>query len=186
MNLFHSLASLGCMKVFNQHNRTIHQPRKRISELIEKLASDDDEIWPYDTWSPMRFKDGLEVGSKGGHGIIRYTIIEYDPEYGIKFQFTSPKGFIGTHEFMLTQINDNTTEVSHVIDMKTIGLATLQWLVFIRWLHDALIEDALDNIENHFSENRKASRWSPWVRLWRWVFLQVYKNKTRTSPSQNG
>ena len=174
------------MKVVNLHKRIINQPKKEISKLIEKLASKEDKIWPHDKWSPMRFKDGLKVGSKGGHGIIRYTIVEFGVKHGIKFQFTSPKGFIGTHEFNIIELAANKTEVSHIIDMKTQGVATIQWIVFIRWLHDALIEDALDSIENHFSDEKKESTWSVWVKLWRWVFLKTSKTKAKTSIPQNG
>jgi len=134
----------------------------------------------------MRFKDGLKVGSKGGHGIIGYTIIEYNPEYGIKFQFTNPKGFDGIHEFKMKKLNHNQTEVSHIIDMETNGVASIQWVVFIRWLHDALIEDALDNIENHFSDEKRDSKWSPWVKLWRWIFITTNKTKVKVTMPQNG
>ena len=174
------------MKVFNQHKRIINQPKEKISKLIEKLASKEDKIWPHNKWSPMRFKDGLKVSSKGGHGIIRYTIIAYNPEHGIKFQFTSPKEFDGTHEFSMIELDDNQTEVNHVINMETHGIATIQWIVFIRWLHDALIEDALDNIENHFSDEKKTSKWSVWVKLWRWIFINTNKTRVRTSIPQNG
>ncbi len=174
------------MKVLNQHKRVVNQPKHKISELIKKLASKEDKIWPYNKWSAMRFKDGLKVGAKGGHGIIRYTIIEYNPESGIKFQFSSPKGFDGTHEFKMLELGKNSTEVSHIINMKTHGIATIQWLVFIRWLHDALIEDAFDNIENHFSEVKKASKWSPWVKLWRWLFINTSLTHVKATMSHNG
>ncbi len=169
------------MRVINQHKRIINQPKGKISKLIEKLATKEDKIWPYNKWSAMKFREGLKVGSKGGHGIIRYTIVEYDLEQGIKFQFTNPKGFIGTHEFNIIDIDENSTMVSHTIKMKTHGVATFQWLLFIRWLHDALIEDALDNIENHFSTHKKVSNWSIWVKFWRWVFIKTGNTHTKTA-----
>lgn len=174
------------MKVINHHKRVVNRPKKDISNLIEKLASNEDRIWPYDKWSAMKFKDGLKVGSKGGHGIIGYTIVSYDPAQGIVFQFSSPKGFVGTHEFKIVALDVDRTEVSHIIKMRTQGKATLQWLVFIRWLHDALIEDALDNIENHFSKDEKVSNWSAWVRLWRWIFTKTKRSRLEPSLGQHG
>ncbi len=174
------------MNVSNHHKRNIDQPKKEISKLIEKLASKDDIIWPIDKWSAMKFKDGLKLGSKGGHGIIRYTIVDYNSENGIEFQFTSPKGFHGFHKFRISAIDSNKTEVRHTINMKTHGIATIQWLVFIRWLHDALIEDALDNIENYFSDEKKVSKWSAWVKLWRWIFITINKTRVKATTLQNG
>jgi hypothetical protein len=39
----------------------------------------------------------------------------------------------------------------------------------IRWLHDAYIEDAFDKVENHFSEDKKSSEWTWWVKTLRKV-----------------
>jgi len=174
------------MKVLNQHRRIVSQPKADVSKLIEKLASKEDKIWPYDKWSPMIFKDGLKVGSKGGHGIIRYSIIDYNPEQGISFQFTGPKGLDGIHEFNIEALNAYSTEVCHTIDMKTHGITSIQWFVFIRWLHDALIEDALDNIENHFSDEKKVSKWSPWVKLCRWIFIKTGKTSIKVPIANHG
>tara|TARA_R110002126_G_scaffold184685_2_gene333126 strand:- start:6 stop:173 length:168 start_codon:yes stop_codon:yes gene_type:complete len=53
--------------------------------------------------------------------------------------------------------------------MKTEGLSTLKWLIIIRWLHDALIENAFDTIENNFQEVDKFTKWNTWVRIWRYI-----------------
>lgn len=52
--------------------------------------------------------------------------------------------------------------------------ATITWVFVIRWLHDALIEEAFDNVENYFSTKKKTSKYSVWVDLLR----QVYKRKS--------
>jgi hypothetical protein len=42
------------------------------------------------------------------------------------------------------------------------------WPLAVRWLHDALIEDALDRAETATAARPvPARRWSPWVRLLR-------------------
>ena len=83
-----------------------------------------------------------------------------------QFDFT---GFNGFHKFELKELETHKTELSHIIDMTTTGSATLKWTFAIRWLHDAYIEDAFDNVENHFSVNKKISKWSWWVRTLRKV-----------------
>ena len=65
------------MKVINIHQREIQQPKKIIGQLISTLSSKEDNVWPTEKWPAMRFKDGLEEGSKGGHGPIRYVVKEY-------------------------------------------------------------------------------------------------------------
>ena len=158
------------MKVINVHKRVINQPKEEVSKLLKTLATQDDKIWPNKKWPAIRFKDGLVLGAKGGHGIIRYTITNYVVGEHIKFQFTKPKGFYGTHEFNIVAINSNKVEINHIIKMNTSGLATFSWLFAIRWLHDALTEDALDKIENQFSEKQIATPYSVWVKILRAYF----------------
>ena len=117
----------------------------------------------------MRFKEGLKEGNKGGHGPIRYTVHKYVPEECIHFKFYRPKGFNGIHGLELTSLSENKTEIRHVVDMRTSGLDILKWLFVIRWLHDAVVEDALDKIETHFSGQPKSNNWSFWVRFWRYL-----------------
>ena len=169
------------MKITNVHKRIINQPIERVSELITKLATKDDVIWPYEKWPAIKFKEGLKVGSKGGHGLIRYTITKYDPSRSITFQFTKPNGFNGIHEFKLDELSYNQTEINHTIDVDTSFAATIQWFLFIRWLHDALIEDALDKVENHFSEIEKKTEWSIYVKFWRWILASQTKKYPKAS-----
>ena len=58
--------------------------------------------------------------------------------------------------------------------MTTEGLSTLKWTLAIRWLHDAYIEDAFDKVENYFTEKKKSSKWSLWVKTLR----KIMKPKT--------
>jgi hypothetical protein len=137
-------------------------------------------IWPYEKWPPMRFKEGLQAGSKGGHGPIRYTINKYNPGEIIEFRFTRPKGFHGIHRFEIIASRmaeakgseNERTEIVHTIDMQTSGIGGLNWILFIRPLHNALLEDALDKVENHFSEVKKKTSWNPWVKFLRWIMKQ--------------
>ncbi|MBN4057927.1 hypothetical protein JYT34_00620 [Olleya sp. AH-315-K02] len=157
------------MKVLNVHKRIIGQPKENVSKLLETLSTKDDKIWPNEKWPAIRFKNGLKIGSRGGHGIIRYTIVDYIEGEHIKFRFTKPKGFHGTHEFNIIEHNLNQVEINHIIKMKTSGVAIFTWPFAIRWLHDALIENAFDNIENSFSTTKVKTKWNFWVKFLRFI-----------------
>jgi hypothetical protein len=157
------------MKVINIHQRIIHQPKSAVVELFNTLASKNDLMLATNKWPAMKLDIGLTVGSKGGHGPIRYTIEAYSPGEFIQFRFSKPRGFHGFHRFDIVAIDTQTTEIRHELDMNTSGLALLTWPLVIRWLHDALIEDAFDKTENHFLSQKKTTRWSAWVKLLRWL-----------------
>lgn len=157
------------MKVENIHKRIINQSKSEVAVLLKTLSAKDDKVWPNKYWPAMRFKDGLKVGAKGGHGIIRYSVEEYILGELVVFKFLKPKGFNGIHKFEIQEIDTNTIEVKHSIIMKTEGLATLQWVFIIRWLHDALIENAFDTIENNFLDVKTFTKCNVWVRIWRYI-----------------
>ena len=65
------------MKVKNIHKRILKASRQQVEKSILSLSKEDDEIWPLDKWPPMRFKEGIKIGAKGGHGPIRYAVEKY-------------------------------------------------------------------------------------------------------------
>ncbi len=162
------------MKVINIHKRIIDQPHAEIAALFSTLATKNDMMLATHKWPPMILDKGLQVGSKGGHGPIRYFVTEFQPGRRITFQFDMA-GFNGFHRFDITPLDEHQTELTHLIDMETSGLATIKWAIGIRWLHDALIEDAMDRIENHFSDHKKRTEWNIWVRFLRKVMQKPNK-----------
>ncbi len=162
------------MQVINIHKRTIHQSKEKVSQVLKTLASENDLVWPYESWPAMKFKDGLKIGSRGGHGLVRYTIVELIDDEHIKFKFSKPEGFNGTHELRIKAINSTSTEILHEIKAKTSFKASLFWIFVIRWLHDALIEDAFDKVENYFDTNQKKTEYNIWVKILR----ASYKRKS--------
>ena len=156
------------MKVINIHRRIIPQPVSKIGELLNTLASDHDMILATDKWPRMKLDRGFQIGSKGGHGPIRYFVTDYQPKKSITFQFDMI-GFDGFHKFELTALDVDKTELSHIIDMTTTGMATIQWALAIRWLHNAYIEDAFDKVDNYFTGEGRRSEWSFWVKILRKV-----------------
>ena len=109
----------------------------------------------------------IGVGAKGGHGPIRYSVEKYDPQNLIQFRFSKPEGFNGIHKFEVFKLSNTQTEIKHTIDIQTSGTGTLVWTFAIRSLHDALIEDAFDKIENNFVQQPKSTDWNLWVRVLR-------------------
>ena len=156
--------------VTNVHERSFDAPLSSIGELIDQLASLDDLFWPQDRWPPMRFSGPLGVGASGGHGPIRYTVEAYEPGCSIRFRFTAPSGFLGTHGFEARKSATGVVQLRHVLTMQVRGSARLSWALVFRPLHDALIEDALDRAEAHCTQKpAQPRRWSWWVRLLRWL-----------------
>jgi hypothetical protein len=150
------------MKILNIHHRLIQQPKFEIAKLFGTLSSDNDLMLATNKWPRMRLDKGLVVGSKGGHGPIRYFVKEYQEGEFIKFQFDMP-GFDGFHQFEIKEVENNQTNLTHIIDLTTSGMATIKWVFAIRWLHDAFIEDAFDRVENHFLKEKKHTKWNLWV-----------------------
>ncbi len=66
------------MRVINSHKRIINQPIEKVSELFKTLAANENQIWPSNNCPAMRFKQGLALGNRGGHGRIRYKVIAFD------------------------------------------------------------------------------------------------------------
>jgi len=131
------------MNVRNVHTRTLAADPAHVGALIDRLASPDDGLWPRRTWPAMQFDRLLSEGAVGGHGPIRYTVETYEPGQRIRFRFTAPRGFHGTHGFAVEPLDAGRTQLRHVLKMKTAGWAVLTWPLVFRPLHDALIEDAL-------------------------------------------
>ncbi len=155
------------MKILNIHKRILNEPKENITELLATLSTENDRIWPKEKWPAMRFKSGIGLGAKGGHGPIRYTVEKYDPQSLIQFRFSSPKEFNGIHKFEICELSSTQTKIKHTIDMKAIGKGTLIWNLAVRSLHNALIEDAFDKLENNFLHEPKITEWNSWVKCLR-------------------
>ena len=161
------------MRVINVHERELKTSLETAGALIDRLASGDDILWPFDRWPPMRFDRPLGVGAVGGHGPIRYVVETYEPGLSIRFRFTKPEGFRGSHRFEMDELAADHVKLRHVIEMQTVGIASLQWHIAIRPLHDALVEDALDRAEQSVGCGSRNRRWSSWVKFLRWAMKRA-------------
>ena len=156
------------MRIKNVHERVVPT---EAAGLIDTLSADEDRLWP-EGWPPMKLDRPLGVGAKGGHGPVRYEVIEYEPGKRIVFEFDQngelSNGFAGTHRFEVLGAERGVC-LRHEIDMDATVGAAIRWYTFVEPLHDALVEDALDR-----AEGVERSRWSWRVRVLRWFAMRRY------------
>jgi hypothetical protein len=169
----------------NVQRRTIDAPLQRMAPLLDRVASADDPLWPVKTWPPIRFDRPLAPGATGGHGMIRYSVVEHVPGRLLRCRFDPALGLVGEHELRL-EPDGTGTAVVHVIRGRLTGGMRVLWPLAIRWLHEALLQDLLDNAEREGTGTvRTPARWSPWVRLLRRA-LATRTNTPGTAPSGGG
>jgi hypothetical protein len=166
------------MDVLNIHERSLSVAPREAGALLDSLASRDDALWPKSAWPPMRLDGPLGVGTRGGHGPVRYTVETYEAARLVVFRFTAPRGFDGTHCFEVVPASAGGCVLRHTIAMKARGPALVTWPLVFRPLHDALLEDCLSLAQVRLRETPVATPWSPWTRLLRWM-LAGGRNRRR-------
>lgn len=106
--------------------------------LARRVADPRSGVWPVDGWPPMLLDGGLAVGSRGGHGGVRYRVTEVVDDR-FRFVFTD-RPFDGFHEFR----RDGDVLV-HVLELRRPSLLVRRGVVP---LHDAVLEELFDDIED--------------------------------------
>ena len=131
------------LRVVNVHQVTLQAPAERVGALLDTLATRTDELWPTQRWPRMAFEGGLRVGAVGGHGPIRYRVLEHEPGRRVRFGFLGPAGLEGDHWLEVLPGVGTGTVLRHGLVAGPRGAMRWQWPLVFRPLHDALIEDAL-------------------------------------------
>jgi hypothetical protein len=131
----------------NVHTRKVDASPDQVGALMNTLSSPDDRLWPHDRWPRMFFDRPLQVGAVGGHGPIRYSVSEFEPGKSVVFTFDPKIGLKGTHRIVLAKADDGGTVVRHELDAESLGSMRVLWPLAVRWMHDAVVEDALDHAE---------------------------------------
>ncbi|MER5866056.1 SRPBCC family protein [Kitasatospora sp. NPDC002040] len=158
----------------NIQRRTIGASADRVGVLLDGLSGPGDVVWPVPAWAPLRFDAGLTAGSSGGHGRVRYSVSEVEPGRRIRCTFAPGLGLVGDHEFRVRPDGPDRCEVVHELVARTEGRMVLFWPLVLRPLHDALLQDLLDNLERAATGRLpRPARWSPLVRLLRRAFVRV-------------
>ena len=152
--------------VHNVHERRFAAPASRVGALIDGLASPDDRLWP-SRWPAMRLDRPLQLGAVGGHGPIHYRVDTYEPGRRVHFTLRAPQGFDGFHGFELESTAPHETTLRHILHMNARGPAVVTWPVVFGPLHDALVEDCLDEAARALGEAPRSRPWSMWVRMLR-------------------
>jgi Protein of unknown function (DUF3995) len=137
----------------NTHQRKLTASVDFVGPILDTLAGPNDLVWPADAWPAMKLDRGLMVGSSGGHGPIRYHVEAVEPGRSVVFRFEPGMGIVGTHRFTVASCAEGQGEatggtiVRHELEGSATGPMRIVWPLVIRWLHDATVEDALDNVE---------------------------------------
>jgi hypothetical protein len=127
--------------------------------LVDRVV----ELWPSDRWPPLVLDRPLGVGASGGHAFVRYRCTAHVPGQRVEFAFDPRIGLVGTHVFEAVPGG-----LRHTLTGRPRGLMKLVWPLAVRWLHDALLEDLLDNAARAAGHPPvHPARWSTWVRLLR-------------------
>jgi hypothetical protein len=151
----------------NVQSRRIAAPPARVGALLDRLAGADDPLWPSGPWPALRMDRGLSLGSEGGHGPIRYRITEYDPGRRIRLVFDPSVGLHGHHEFTVEPDGPQRSRLVHTLSARTSGAMRWRWPVMIRWIHEAMVQDLLDNAERAATGGLSGppARRGRWVRV---------------------
>jgi hypothetical protein len=154
-------------KIHNSHAREIAAPATVVGEILDTVGSDDDRLWATDIWvaEPVVFDRPLGVGASGGHGSIRYSVIEYESCRRIVFEFSPDGGLSGTHRFELEALGPDRCRLAHVLDAETSRWMRPLVPFLIGW-HDAMVETALDRAELEATGSLKQRTRIPrWLRV---------------------
>lgn len=151
-------------RVNDVHARSFIADADDVGRRLDTLGSAHDELWITDLVPPMTLDRGLHIGSSGGHGAVRYRVIEHEPGRSVVFAFHPSTGFEGTHGFAVSQTGDAVT-IRHDLEATVSGLMRLLWRPFVLPIHSGVIEDIFDHLERDLTGvARRRRRTSPPLR----------------------
>jgi hypothetical protein len=135
-------------KIHNVHAREIAAPVEVVGEILDTLGSAGDRLWASDIWvaEPVVFDRPLAVGAAGGHGSIRYSVVEYQPGRRVVFRFSPGGELSGTHGFELEPVAPDQTRIAHFLHAQISPWRRPLVPILIGW-HDAMVETAFDRVE---------------------------------------
>lgn len=137
-------------RLINVHERIVPGPLERSSELLENILDPEISVWPFDL-GRLELDRGLEPGSTGGHGPIRYTVLEHEPGRRVRFVFTPEAPITGWHEFVLGDVPSLGVRWRHELLIDPVDQHIRQ---YIEPKHDAGIEVLLDRVEARLTDAR--------------------------------
>jgi hypothetical protein len=171
------------LRFYSIHERRYGASPAAAGALLDGLSSREDTLWPGDRWPAQRFDRPLGPGAGGGHGPIRYEVVAYEPGRRVDYRFLPEgAGLSGSHWFEVVPTEGGVV-LRHVIDGRAALLAWLRWQLVYRWLHDALLRDALDNAERELTGHVvRPAQYNAWVRLLRSTVRRRAAEAPASSP----
>lgn len=158
------MEGIAMTKIRNIHGREIAAPAAVVGEILDTVGSAEDRLWATDIWvaEPVVFDRPLGVGAAGGHGSIRYSVIEYEPGRRVVFEFSPDGGLSGTHGFELEALGPDRCRLTHFLEAETSRWMRPVVPVLTGW-HDAMVETALDRAEleatGYLERRTRIPRW---------------------------
>jgi hypothetical protein len=171
------------MKIYNKHERVVNSSTESLAWTIDNPSGPDESFWPHEKWPPRITPNPIKVGLPASHsnGLVQYKVSEYIPGKRISYQFEpagATAGLDGRH-FLEIIARHKYTVIRHIVDADCSLKMWLRWIVFIAPVHNAIIEDTFDKVENRINSNsNKYTRWSLWVKFLRW-WRGRHKNKLK-------
>jgi hypothetical protein len=137
--------------MLNRQSRQLPTPAARAAAALDDLI----DLWPAPPWPALKLDSGLTVGSRGGHGPIRYTVSAREKNR-IRFDFDPRIGLVGYHELRIEPTGNGGCRIVDTLAGHARGRMRLLWPVMFRWLHEDLMHDLFDNVERHLTVTRGA------------------------------
>ncbi|MDP3894762.1 DUF2867 domain-containing protein [Nocardioides sp.] len=134
-------------RVVNVHERHIAAAAAEVGALLDTWGSPGDQVWRSGLVEPAAFERGLTIGSRGGHGPIRYHVVEHTPGRSVRVEFEPDVGVHGHHGFEVRPVDGNACLLRHELVGTPYGAVRLAWPLLIRPIHDGAVEDVLDHVE---------------------------------------
>jgi hypothetical protein len=134
-------------RVVNVHTRHIAADADQVGALLDTWGSPGDRLWRSELVEPAAFERGLAIGSRGGHGPIRYHVVEHTPGRSVRVEFEPGVGVRGHHRFDVHPTDDGQCVLSHELVATPYGSVRIAWPLLIRPIHDGAVEDVLDHVE---------------------------------------
>lgn len=151
--------------IVNVHERELPASAEQVGVLLDRFFGPEDRLWPAKRW-PMRRDGELRVGAACHHDAVRYTVTEYQPGQRLWFAFTGID-LHGGHGFEILA-EDGATRLRHTLRARPRRSMRIMWPLIVRPVHDALVEDLLDNAERELTGTVVSpNHYSRWIRVLR-------------------
>lgn len=147
--------------MLNVQSRHLPVPAAQAAAALDRLVV----LWPAPPWPALELDRGLAVGSRGGHGPIRYHVAEREAGR-VRFAFDRRIGLVGYHELLVEPTGVESSRIVDTLAGRARGRMRLLWPVMFRWLHEDLMHDLFDNVQRDVTGDEvSVARHGPWTRL---------------------